>query len=100
MAAKNQQIFELLKSIDKLNVTINERKIHEDSLKLSQNELIQKIRILQDKNDELLVQIEGYRAECQCMRDENNKIKLLIEKYKNIEIENFKLIENNGKKKK
>lgn len=71
LATRNEKIVKLLRNNDSVSKALNEARSSISALEDCQRDMMQKIQQLQDRNDELTVQIEGFRAETKCLAEQN-----------------------------
>lgn len=69
LATRNEKINRLLRSNEDLHKSLIETKANLSAYEECQQEMIRKIQDLQDRNDELIVQIQGLKAEARCLYD-------------------------------
>lgn len=76
LATRNEKIGKLLRNNDHLSRAVSEARASVSALEDCQRDMMEKIQALQDQNDELTVQIEGFRAETKCLAEQ----KAMLEK--------------------
>lgn len=68
LALRSEKIKKLVKANENINRDLIETQATITTLQSCNRELMQKIQILQDANDKLTIQIEGFKSQC-----DNNK---------------------------
>lgn len=85
LATRTDRINGLQRDNDQIKADLTEAQTNITAMQNCHLEMMQKIQILQDSNDQLTVHIEGIRAQCQCLTEFNL----------HLEIENRKLKSEN-----
>lgn len=74
LALRNETIKKITKTNEELASDVMDSKAQLQALNDIHRDLINKIRDLQDLNDNLTIQIEGLKARCQCLMEQNTEL--------------------------
>lgn len=74
LALRNETIKKITKLNEELTSDLMDSKAQLQALNDIHHELMNKIRDLQDMNDNLTIQIEGLKARCQCLMEQNTEL--------------------------
>ncbi|XP_037043464.1 protein fantom-like [Bradysia coprophila] len=74
LALRNETIKKLTKTNEELTSDVMDSKAQLQALNDIHHDLMNKIRDLQDLNDSLTIQVEGLKARCQCLMEQNTEL--------------------------
>lgn len=74
LALRNETIKKITKTNEELISDVMDSKAQLQALNDIHHDLMNKIRELQDLNDNLTIQTEGLKARCQCLMEQNTEL--------------------------